>query len=389
MSGTAGQGSRGQSRPVILSVDDRPANLLAVSTLLKELDAEVVEASSGQQALEIALARDDISVILLDVQMPGMNGFETAETLRRMESTKHVPILFVTANSTEAEHIFQGYEAGAVDYLPKPIPGHILTSKVRVFLDMAAQRQRLVDVVGDLKESRKELKRSNAALQEFAHAAAHDLKAPIRHIAAWVDMLREDEGEELKPGTISMLDRIEKSAQRMHDLVDGMLTFATLDARAPVLEKVDLNEVLASVIDEFSDTISDCNATIELEKLPSVMGHSGLLLRLFQNLISNCLKYRRLDVDLEVTVSAGELPRTQASTCQFFIQVKDNGSGFSQEHADLIFQPFKRLVGSSIEGSGIGMASASKIAQLHGGDISAQGQVDKGATFTVRLPRAE
>jgi len=143
-------------RPTILSVDDQPQNLLALRTLLKGLQAEVVDAPSGQKALEIALARDDIAVILLDVQMPEMDGYETAEALRLMESTKSIPIIFVTANNRDVEQIARGYESGAVDYLPKPIPEQILISKVKIFLDMARQQHDMRILIQEL-EARQNL----------------------------------------------------------------------------------------------------------------------------------------------------------------------------------------------------------------------------------------
>ncbi len=139
-----------EHRPAILSVDDRPQNLLALRTLLKDLQAEVVDAPSGQRALEIALARDDIAVILLDVQMPEMDGYETAEALKLMESTKNIPIIFVTANNSDVEQIARGYESGAVDYLPKPIPEQILISKMQVFLDLACQRSKMRILIQEL-----------------------------------------------------------------------------------------------------------------------------------------------------------------------------------------------------------------------------------------------
>ena len=139
-----------EHRPVILSVDDQSNNLLALSTLLKGLQAEVVNASSGGQALDIALSRSDIAVILLDVQMPGMDGYQTAQALKLMESTKDIPIIFVTASSDDAEDIHRGYECGAVDFLTKPIVPHILTSKVQVFIEMAQQRRQLQTLVREL-----------------------------------------------------------------------------------------------------------------------------------------------------------------------------------------------------------------------------------------------
>lgn len=158
-----------EHRPVILSVDDQSINLFALNTLLKGLQAEVVNASSGSQALEIALSRRDIALILLDVQMPEMDGYQTAEALKLMESTKDIPIIFVTANSDDAEHIHRGYECGAVDYLAKPIVAQVLTSKVQVFLDMAQQRRQLQALVQELEAKQRIIEKDEeVAKQVFA-----------------------------------------------------------------------------------------------------------------------------------------------------------------------------------------------------------------------------
>lgn len=373
-------------RPVILSVDDRPQNLLAMATLLRNQPAEVINADSGAQALEIALSRNDIAVVLLDVQMPDMDGFETAEALRLMESTKHVPILFVTANSNEAENIFQGYEAGAVDYLPKPIPEHILRSKVGIYLEVAQQRHSLEKYALDLRRSKSELQRSNAALQEFAHSAAHDLKAPIRHICAWVTMLREDEAEGMSEGASELLDRIDKSASRMDNLVGGILALAQLDAAAPLFNRVELSQVLKEVVEELADSIAKTKARVTVGELPCVVGNAGLLFRLFENLIGNSLKYCKPGEPPVVEVNTGKpsVCSKGGSFCQ--IVVSDEGTGFPQELAESIFKPFRRLVGSAIEGSGIGMASARKIVDQHRGTIRAEGEEGVGAKFIVELP---
>jgi two-component system sensor histidine kinase/response regulator len=372
----------GHGDPVILAVDDREENLVAMRIALSGVDGELITATSGQQAIEIALSRSDIAVILLDVQMPGMDGFETAQTLRLSESTKATPIIFVTANSTHAEHAFQGYACGAVDYLPKPITKHVLQSKVLVFLELARQRNALLQVTRDLEASRLELERSNAALQDFAHAAAHDLKAPVRHIRAWSEMLQRKHGVELSQGALDVLGRIDTSASTMQELIGGLLNYAQLDAADLEASSVALNGLLAEVGSELKHDLEAKAGSLEVASLPQVVGDATLLRQLFVNLLGNSIKYSRPEVAPEIQVRCDVQP--EAGCCE--IAVVDNGRGFEPERAEWIFEPFRRLVGSEIEGSGIGMASARKIVELHGGRICATGEPGRGATFTLSLP---
>jgi CheY-like chemotaxis protein len=224
---------RGGTRPVILVVDDRAENLLAVETLLGDLDATLVSVQSGQLAVETALGRSGIAAIIRDVQMPEMDGFETAEILRLNESTKAIPIIFVTAGATDARQVFLGYESGAVDFLPKPIIKHVLMSKLRVFLELRRKEALLESAIEELKASWVELEESNEALGQFARMAAHDLRAPIRHIRSWAGRIATDNGQELSDEATDRLQKIEKLAARMDELVVQLLEFAKLVGTPP------------------------------------------------------------------------------------------------------------------------------------------------------------
>ncbi len=362
--------------PAILVVDDRDENLVAMGKLLCGLEAELLTVPSGQQMLEIALSRNDIALILLDVQMPGMDGFEAAELLRLNNSTQSIPIIFVTAACHEAQHIFQGYECGAVDFLPKPIQEHVLQSKVRVFLELHRKQ-------AALEESRAELERSNGALQDFAHSAAHDLQAPLRHIRFGIQVVLEESGKELTDEVIGELEKIDTCAERMQDLTSGLLAYARLGGSQPATSPVALNGVLEVVLSEFADVVAETSAVVDIGDAPDVLGDRVLLHQLFQNLLSNALKYRKPDVAPRIQVQCERVG--QEDLCH--ISITDNGIGLDPSHADRIFEPFRRLVTSSeFEGSGIGMATAKRIVELHGGTISASGELGQGATFEVTLP---
>ncbi len=245
----------GVERPVVLVVDDRPENLLAMQATLAGCDAEVITAASGEEALSIAMRRE-LAVVLMDVQMPGLNGFETAEMLRLNKSTSQVPLIFVTANDSSGGFEMRGYDLGAVDYLRKPFEPAILRGKVNVFLELSRQRT--------------ELARSNEALYDFAHAAAHDLKAPLRHIASYAAIVLDTDGDRLSETGRASLERLCASAERMTAMVHKLLTYATVDAAPPALEPVELQSVVASVLSDLTTVIDETGACVEVGALPTI-----------------------------------------------------------------------------------------------------------------------
>ncbi|MFT5052036.1 MAG: two-component system sensor histidine kinase/response regulator [Chlamydiales bacterium] len=375
-------------RPAILVVDDQDANRLFMTMVLDGLDADVVTASSGMQALEASQTMGNIAVILMAVQMQVLDGFETAEILRRNVNTQATPLIFVSEPGHDPEEFVRGYECGAVDFLTKPVPQHALRGKVSVFLKLNSQQAALERALTDLStstRSREALEPRNAALDRYTHAAAHDLQSPVRHIRFRVGIMLEDHAPELSEHLKGELLKVDESAGRMQEMMTSLLAYARLGGVSPEMSDVPLDSVLARLLEEFELSIAQADAEVDIGEMPMVVGNSLLLGQLFQNLLSNALKFRRFGVRPRIRIRSERCH----SKAECSISVSDNGIGFDMACAQRLFEPFRRLVPQTqFEGSGIGIATASRIVELHGGSLAATGQEGHGATFTVTLPMA-
>ncbi len=357
-----------ETTPKILVVDDRPENLMAIKYALVGLDADIITAGSGNEALSLSLA-SDFAVVLLDVQMPEMDGFEVATLLRENEGGEDQPIIFVSAYCGDRAHLSQGYSVGAVDYLTKPIDPVILRSKVSIFLE--------------LNRSRKQLEEQNAQLQEFAQLAAHDLKAPLRAIRSFSEFLAEDMEAGNAEDVQRSLNEIVGGVERMNRLIEGMLDFARAGRTEEVQCQVDMNDVMKEVKALLSAPLEESGAQIAISDLPVVLGSKGRLIQLFQNLVGNAVKFR------------GERPLVVKLDCKsdsgrWSFRVQDNGIGIGEEDREKIFAPLKRLHGASeYDGAGLGLASCQKIVECYGGEIWAEAnQEEPGSAFCFTLPKA-
>lgn len=240
-----------------------------------------------------------------------------------------------------------------------------------------------------------ELKRSNANLEEFAYAASHDLQEPLRKIRYFSERLRKDLTTVLNDEATKMLERLDVATIRMKGLIDDLLTYSRASIAPSVFEPINLNVLVQNVIQDFEATISETAAIITTDNLPIVKGDERQLRQLFQNLISNALKYRKPDVIPEVSISLQKSDNKietnltdNSAKLYYLIEVKDNGIGFEQEYAEKIFQVFHRLHGrSEYEGTGVGLAIAQKVIHNHNGLIKAQSEPGQGATFSILLPQ--
>jgi len=225
-----------------------------------------------------------------------------------------------------------------------------------------------------------DLSRSNAALQEFAYVASHDLKEPLRKIETFGDLLRRQAGPYLNPDARGYLDRMTNAANRMQSLIQALLEYSRVTTKPAPFEPVDLNALAAAVVSDLEVRIAEVDGAIEVDDLPTVQADSSQMRQLFQNLLANALKFRRESVPPVVRVTA-EWGREE-----FLLTFTDNGIGFAAEYAERIFSMFERLHGrSEYEGSGIGPAICRKIAERHGGTVTAEGRPGEGATFYVTL----
>jgi PAS domain S-box-containing protein len=237
----------------------------------------------------------------------------------------------------------------------------------------------------ELAEANKELRRSNQNLEEFAHAASHDLKEPVRKVHFFTQQLKQQLNARLGEGEIRLFARIENATQRMANLIDDLLLYSHVSQRPHEKESIDLNEKVQRVLEDLELDIQEKLAIIHVGNLPTVKGYRRQLQQVFQNLISNALKYSKRDVPPHITIMASEV--TENEKAYHLIAVKDNGIGFEQEYADKIFQMFTRLHGKAeYSGTGVGLSIVKKVLENHNGFIKAESTPGEGSTFAVLLP---
>ena len=409
----------------ILLVDDREDNLLALETILDPDGYSFVKAKSGRDALKVLLNEFDFAIILMDVKMPNLNGFDTAQLIYERDKLRHIPIIFITANNYGEENIFRGYKAGAVDYVYKPINPELLRAKVSVFIDLyrknhklVVQEQRLIAINKSLEEEIKERKSSedkikelnrqllvnisqleaaNRDLDQFAFMASHDLQEPLRKIRMFSNFLYSKYATVLEDKGKDFIDRIQVAAQRMQELIKDMLTFSRVSADETAFVNTDLNLLLSEVMEEMGDTLNIKNAKIVSGILPSLNVNPVLIRPLFYNLISNAVKYSKKDVAPQIKIYSETTAsvngrnigaNSRGAYCRIYVE--DNGIGFEQKYAEQIFHMFKRLhLNTEFEGTGIGLALCKKIVEKHHGFISARSKVGEGSTFIISLPLSQ
>jgi two-component system sensor histidine kinase/response regulator len=359
----------------ILVVDDRNENLFAMEKILKVLQCEIYKAHSGNEALSLTL-RHDFALILLDVNMPEMDGFELAELLRGNEETDNIPIIFVTAINKEDKSVFKGYESGAVDYLFKPVDTDILLSKVKVFLELNLKKK-------ELEAIQVKLERSNENLNEFAQVVSHDLKNPLNVIMGLSELVLVKHGAGLSEKGKESMQHIAKAADRMARLVTDLLEYAQVDATLTQYSPVDLNMIIEDVINDLSLKIRETGALVELVgRLAIIEADRTQMYQLFLNIIDNGIKYHAIGRTPYVKIIMN--PMISNGMCQ--IVIEDHGIGMNLSVNNDIFQPFKRLDSAKgFEGTGLGLATVKKILDLHQGTIEVDSVPGKGSRFHIQL----
>ncbi len=360
-------------KPCVLLVDDVEANLVALSAELDRLGCELVRANNGNEALRQLLKRE-FAVMLLDVQMPDMDGFEVAHHARENPQTRDVPIIFVTAMHETEAGVLRGYGSGAVDILFKPVNPYILRSKVQVFLDLYLSRRRLADEI-------EAHKRTLVELEGFSYSVSHDLRAPLRPLVGFAQALLEDYGDKLDAQGKEYLVRIRAAGQRMGQLIEDLLRLARIGRSELRRESVNLTALAEAVFAELRSAEPDRPCELVAAPDLKVKGDEGLLRVALENLLRNAWKFSRKKPQVRIELG------TRSARGQAAYFVRDGGVGFRAESASRMFQPFQRFhSGADFEGTGIGLAIVDRIVRHHGGEIWAESVPGEGATFLFTLP---
>jgi signal transduction histidine kinase/ActR/RegA family two-component response regulator len=502
---------------MILLVDDKSENLFSLSSVLAQHGFTSESAQSGEEALK-KLLRNEYALVILDVQMPGMDGFEVAEAITGLNKTKDIPIIFLSAVNTSKQFITKGFESGAVEYLAKPVDPDILILKVRNFYrlyektralkeaqkaltntvkelyttlealpqlaftcnpegeieyvnqhwlefaksdrefpetgngspplhlqwkQLIAKREpveletcirkidngqyyyhllratpvivnfqvtrwvgtlssihdqkkmnevleeKVAERTEELVETNRHLELTNYELQQFTSVASHDLKEPLRKIQFFGNLLKEK--AELKKEHEVYLQKVINSSKRMNGLIDDLLSFASVSSPAPFVP-TDLDDIINGILSDLELLIEEKKAKVDVEHLPVVEAIPGLMRQLFQNIISNALKFTEPDVPAVVTIRSEVFVSTETiggsapGTELFRIDIADNGIGFDEMFTPKIFTLFQRLHTREYEGTGIGLAIAKKIVEKHNGDILVKSKPGEGSVFSVLLP---
>jgi signal transduction histidine kinase len=368
----------------VLVVDDSPANLLAMEGILAPLEQEVVSVRSGDDAL-LHLLRGEFSVILMDVQMPGLDGLETARLIRARERTRYIPIIFITALSREAAHVTRGYQHGGVDYLLKPVDPEILRTKVRVFVELHQQREQVKAQAAELaaqRAARDELLRSRELEEQLLGIVGHDIRSPLSAVLATAD--HQLASDSLPPGQRRAFQRVLRSGQRIAGLVELLLDFTRARIGGGISlsrRPAELRALCRAVLDEqqaihpHRDLLLECGEE-------AVWGEwdPDRLAQVLTNLVDNALKHGADGTPVRLQLVTG--PGGEA-----VLRVHNDGEAIPTEQQDGLFDPFSRAAGKrGREGLGLGLFITRELVRAHGGEISLRSVPGAGTDFELWLP---
>lgn len=369
------------STGTILNVDDNEPARYVKRRILLQGGFDVHDASTGNDALDL-VGRVPFDLVLLDVHLPDMNGIDVCRQVKSRTESASVIVLQISASATAAYQASAALDSGADAYLTEPVDAAVLISTIKALLRLRKAEQAVTVANERLTVMNRELQRSNEDLQQFAFAASHDLQEPLRTVTSFATLLERSAGQKLNDDERDYLKFIADGMGRMRALIGDLLEYSQVGHKPDSSQVVDLNAVLPWALDNLRDGIVHSGAQVTSDPLPKVMGDEGQLGQVFQNLISNAIKYARPDVAPVIHVKVDQTEH------ECIVRIADNGMGISPSDRELIFSPFKRLHGREIPGTGIGLAVCRKVIEAHGGRIWVDSVVGEGSTFSFSLPCA-
>lgn len=391
----------------ILIVDDHPANIVALRTLINDnLDVDILEAQSGLNAIDI-LKEESVDMIVLDVHMPDMDGFELAEIIRKREETRHIPIIMLTAAYVSEKFKIRGFELGVEDYITKPINDTILIGRLAAYLrPIARERELSAELEMKVSERTAQLSEKNFALEleitrrqeaetklqkamedlevlnkelsDFSHLVAHELKTPLGGIIGFVDLIQTNSYDELSEDARRHFEIISENAYRMVKLIDDLLLYAKSARQAIRKEDIDPNECLREVIDLIGPP---SNVSVQFSDLPPVHYDHMAMHKILQNLISNGIKYNDKASPI-INI------RAEKKDKEIIISVCDNGRGISEGDIENVYKLFYSAGNSHTneKGTGIGLAVVRSLVERNGGNIWCESKPGEYTCFSFSIP---
>jgi len=391
-------------KPKILLVDDRDENLFALETILKDEQYDLIKSHSGREALSYLLKDQEVHLIIMDVLMPMMNGFETATLIYQREKLKNIPIIFLTAMDIEG-NVYRGYKAGAIDYISKPIIPELLRVKVRAFVELSEksrelvrQEEKLLGINRQLEKEIAERKLSESkvnqlnedlsrrleqlqSMDSFNYSISHDLMSPLNSVLGLsAVLLQMPAGTRLDGDVLKMINYIHGASDKMAKLIKDLLTFSRQANGEIAKDEYNMQEIIDDVLNDLRLQAPIDKTEIIVHDLPKAYCDNTLVKRVWTNLISNAVKYSQKTEKPRVEIGS----KSDQNRHVFF--VKDNGAGFNMKNYDKLFGVFQRLHSEKdFDGTGVGLAIVKRIIDRHDGKIWAESAVGKGASFYFTL----
>ena len=389
-----------KEKPKILIVDDRLESRLMLESIVERLDATVVSVQSGEGPLA-ALAREEFAVVLLGAEMPEMDGFEVAGQMQRNNETKNIPVVLITATDPDDRPMLRGYEAGAVDFLYKPVNPYVLRAKLQVFLKLYEQRRSLEEENRSMAALQRELTSNktraehggqdaepesrgaelpgrNRELDSFACAVSRNLTRPLLSILDYLELLTSHSSENLDPDAAGWVESSLRLGNRMRKIIADLQEYAAVAANGAPLEPASCEDALRDALKSLDAAIKQSGTVVTHDALPEVRGSDKLLSRLFRNLISNSMKHR-----------GEEPPRIHVAgeerQSDWVLRVADNGRCIREADLGRVFEMSPRACDSTVSG-GIGLAICQKIVAEHGGETWVESEFGRGSEFCFTLP---
>mgnify|MGYP000886987326 CR=1 FL=1 len=384
-------------QPKILIVDDLLENIISLEAILEDFDVDLVRAFSGEEALRLSF-KDEFALVILDVQMPGMNGYETLEMMRQRKKTRYLPVIFVSAIHQSDLHIIKGIETGAVDFIPKPIIPDILKGKVQIFLDLFLQRKKLNDLLAQMEEANLNLKiakeKAEVATRTksmFLANMSHEIRTPLNGVIGLSKLLQKTE---LNEDQKELINIITYSGENLLQIINDILDFSKIESGQIQFENIDfeINTIIRNIYQllkykadekgiDFSYAISD-------QVPPMLIGDPLRISQVLLNLANNAIKFTTKG---SVKISISYVDRS-CQTIRLVFKVSDTGIGISEEGKQHLFKEFSQTESSTSRkygGTGLGLAISKNLVNLMNGEIGVESELYKGSDFWFRLPLKE